>query len=150
MSIDLGQQELVEVLEPTTAVGRKHDVLIVSESPEFLAEAHKALRPQGGRVIACLGPAQAPCFLDDRGSCPLAGHCAVVLVDSPPSGVFHHHWLEIPVGIYSERLQRAHPETLVLLVGAPVGSSGPTGEVAGVLDRASALDIVRSLLPVRL
>lgn len=146
MSIDPGQEEVVESTAPAE---RKHDVLVVSESPEFVAEAHKALRPSGARVIACLGPAQAPCYLDDEGSCPLAGHCAVVFVDSPPSGVFTCHSLQVQAGAYAERLQRAHPKTLVLLAGAPVGTSGPTGEVAQVADRDSGLDIVRSLLSER-
>lgn len=71
---------------------------------------------EDGSVVACLGPAASPCFLDEKGSCPLAARSATVMVDAPESGVFRYHLTEIPAADYAERLQTAHPQTHVMLV----------------------------------
>jgi hypothetical protein len=97
------------------------------------------------RSIACLGPAAGPCFLDERGSCPLAAGATVLVVDAPVGGSFKCHLYDMPAGEYTERLQRAHPQCYVLLV-AGRGWVGPTGEVAVANDRDDALQLLTSVL----
>lgn len=104
-------------------------VLVVSEDPFFIERARALIGSEGGRVVACLGPTASPCILDEKLVCPLAARAAVALVDAPAGGVFRHHWKEMPAGDYAARLQRAHPQTFVLLCVAAVGQAGPTGEV---------------------
>jgi hypothetical protein len=120
-------------------------ILIVSEDPEFVVRAQESLQSDGLRVVGCLGPAHTECVLDVAAICPLAFIYSIALIDSPPSGVFGHHWKQIPVGAYAERLQRAHPEMFVVLTGAPESFSGAQGEVAHTQDRALGLQLVRQL-----
>ena len=120
-------------------------VLVVSEDVELIASFQQTFRPKGVRVLACLGPSQ-PCLLDSKGHCSLAGHSSVVLVDSPPSGVFGQRWNAVPAGAYAGRLAGAHPGSFVVLCGAPLGAAGPTGEVAHVVDRAAAVTLINWLM----
>ncbi|MGI8708921.1 MAG: hypothetical protein ACR2LG_12095 [Actinomycetota bacterium] len=114
-------------------------VLVVSEDPCFIERARAIVGTEGGRLIACLGPTASPCILDEKLVCPLAARTAVALVDAPAGGVFRHHWREIPAGDYAVRLQRAHPQTFVILSVLAVGQAGPTGEVAVGEGRDEAL-----------
>lgn len=116
-------------------------LLVVSEDPEFVERVRDRCRPSGARVVACLGPSQSPCLMDVKESCGLAANAEVVLVDSPPTGVFGGCWGTIPAGSYAEKLAARHPSTFVILV-APVGLAGPTGEVTSVSSRERALDLV--------
>ncbi len=121
-------------------------VLVVSEDPFYIGSVRSVAAPEGGRVIACLGPAASPCILDEKAICPLVENSSVVFVDSPPSGSFRGQLKEISAGDYAERLQRSHPHTYVVLVGAAAGSFGPTGEVAVVGDRAESLHLLKWIL----
>jgi hypothetical protein len=121
-------------------------ILVVSEDPFFIEEANAVLSCAGARVVGCLGPAHTDCDLCVKGSCAFASSVAVVLVDSPRSGTFRYHTVGIPAGEYAEALQRHHPETHVMLCGAPVGSAGPTGEIARATDRHQALYVLTRLL----
>ena len=122
-------------------------VLIVSEDPFFIEEARRSLRPDGHRVVGCLGPSHSSCPLLERGTCPLAEHADFVLVDSPESGEFRYHAFDITAGKYAETLQDHHAATRVLLSGAPVGHSGPTGEVICTEDRTQALSLITGFEP---
>lgn len=120
-------------------------VLVVSEDPELIHEAHKTFPEPGFHVVGCLGPAQGPCNLETREVCPLAAHSDVAIVDSPASGRFACHWRVVPSGEYAERLAVAHPDCFVILCGAPEGRSGPTGEVAQALSAHAAMWMLRGL-----
>lgn len=116
-------------------------LLVVSEDPEFVERVRERCRPSGSQVIACLGPSQSPCLMDVKKTCGLAATADVVLVDSPPTGVFGGRWGTLPAGNYAEKLAARHPDAFVILV-APVGLAGPTGEVTSVSSRERALDLV--------
>ncbi|HEU4480595.1 MAG TPA: hypothetical protein VFS18_01810 [Actinomycetota bacterium] len=119
------------------------DILMVSESPERVVAAQRAMKAVGIRVVACLGPAQSPCFFDEGHRCPFVDHAPVVIVDAPRSGSFRHEWKDIPAGVYAERVAAMHPGGLVLLCGAPEGAGGPTGDVTATPE--DALSIIESL-----
>lgn len=121
-------------------------VLVVTEDPSLITEVRAVADSEGTRVIACLGPAASPCFLDDKGLCPLAASCRVVIVESPPGGSFKHHLTDIAAGDYAARLQRAHPGSYVLFIPARNALSGPTGEVAVVTDRSDSLHLLTWIL----
>ena len=121
-------------------------VLVVTEDPDLIAQVRAIAEAEGARVIACLGPAASPCFLDDKGLCPLAATCRVVIVESPAQGSFKYHLTDIPAGAYAERLQRAHPETYVVLIPAVGALAGPTGEVAAVASREESLHLLSWIL----
>jgi hypothetical protein len=123
----------------------KPGVLLVTEDPFFIEEARSALGSDGIRMVACLGPAHSSCPLLEHGSCSIAEHVGVVLVDSPSTGAFSHHAFSIAAGEYAETLQSHHPSSRVLLSGAPVGHSGPTGEVICTEDRTQSLSLIRGL-----
>ena len=133
---------------PVTAPEGMHGirVLVVSEDPYFLDEASIVLGYDGVRVVGCLGPAHTACELYVNGSCPLTMHSDVVLVDSPKSGEFRYRLEAVPAGKYAEDLQRRHVGAHVLLCGAPIGRSGPTGEVSVLEDRREALFIITRFL----
>lgn len=141
---------------PSTATGRRWSrgrlerkrsgVLVVSEDPAFIERVRGMVDQLGIRVIACLGPAASPCFLEDSGVCPLADGVSVVLVHSPPGGTFRYHWRQIPAAEYAQRLQTAHPGTFVILSSRDEDCSGPTGEIA-VLHPETALLFLRWGLP---
>lgn len=116
------------------------DVLLVSEDVEFLVGARQKLAAAGVTARACLGPAQSPCLLDRAGSCSLARHATVAIVDSPVSGSFERHTRSVRSGTYAERLAQAHPDIFVLLAGASFGCAG--GEVAHAATREQAVDLV--------
>lgn len=120
-------------------------VLAVSEDPDYIQDLRGAVEERGATLVACLGPAASPCFLDKREVCPLAASSDIVLIDAPPSGCFKNHSLEIEAGDYAERLQRAHPDILVVLV-APIEGAGPTGEVMVTEGRTSAYLLLDQLL----
>lgn len=124
----------------------ENKVLVVSEDPYFIDEANAVLRCVGARTIGCLGPAHTDCDLYVEGFCPLAGSADFVIVDSPTSGRFTYHSVEIPSGEYAEALQRRYPGAFVVLCGAPVGASGPTGETAVAADRNRALFVLTRIL----
>ena len=86
-------------------------VLVVSEDPQLIHHAFSTLRPYGMKVVGCLGPARGPCKLETDGTCPLALHCSVVLVDSPNSGSFRFHEKAVPVADYAAELAQCHPDT---------------------------------------
>ena len=135
---------LEESSERVALVPETHDpVLVVSEDPSFIFEMQRLFNPLGVRVLGCLGPAQAPCPMDSDDGCPMAEHCSIVLVDSPRSGVCARHCKEVPVGVYASALARRHPFPFVVVAGAPIGCSGPTGEVTQVADRNEAVDLIR-------
>lgn len=125
---------------------KRSGVLVVSEDPSFIQRVRETVSEMGVRVIACLGPAASPCFLDDTGMCPLAAGVSVVLVDAPPGGAFRYHWHEIGAADYAERLQRAHPGTFVIVSSSGDTFPGPTGEIA-VLQPETALLLLRWGLP---
>ena len=128
--------------------GERHSsmrLVCVSEDPAFIHEVQHELRSYGVHVVGCLGPIHSSCPLMCGDHCTLATEADLVLVDSPPSGSFVHYWQEIQVGPYAELLQRDHPETLVIVCGAPLIRSGPSGEVSHVSDREEALDLLRWL-----
>lgn len=125
-------------------------VLVVSEDPFYIGSVRSVAAPEGGRVIACLGPAASPCILDEKALCPLAETSIVALVDSPPGGTFRGYLKESSAGGYAERLQRSHPHTYVVLVDVAAGSVGPTGEVAVVRDRAESLHLLKWILRSRM
>jgi hypothetical protein len=129
-------------------LGGRHSsmrLLSVSEDPAFIHEMQNELGSYGVHVVGCLGPIHSSCPLMCGGHCTLATEADLVLVDSPTSGSFVHYWQEIQVGPYAELLQRDHPETLVIVCGAPLGRSGPSGEVCHVSHREEALDAMRWL-----
>lgn len=117
-------------------------VLVVSEEPEFITEVFQELALLGIVVVGCCGPVHAVCTLYRKGSCALAFGVDIALVDSPSSGQFSYHGERIASGSYAEYLQREHPEAVVILCGAPVGLSGPTGEVAVAETRTDALRLL--------
>ena len=121
-------------------------VLVVTEDPSFIADIRAVAEAERARVIACLGPAASPCFLDTLGRCPLAASCRVVVVESPPSGSFKYRLKDIPAGEYAERLQRVHPNTHVLFIPSSTALSGPTGEVAVVADRSESVRLLPWIL----
>jgi hypothetical protein len=124
-------------------------ILLVTEDPYFIQETTAVLEWSGAKVISCLGPAHTDCYLYDKGSCPLARSVDIALVDSPQDGEFRYHATEIAAGAYAESLQRGHPQTHVVLCGAPEGFSGPTGEVGLVADHRQALFVLTRLLRSR-
>lgn len=93
-------------------------------------------------MTACLGPAHSTCLLDTDGSCSLAGHSGIVVVDSPRSGSFERHTTSVPSATYAERVACAHPDTLVLLAGALEGYGGWCGEAVHTDTREHALDLI--------
>jgi len=119
-----------------------NNVLVVSEDPGFIVRMQELLRRNGVGVRGCLGPANIPCPLQLEGVCPLAEGTDVVVVDSPRSGTFLYEWSSTPAGDYAERFARAYPELPVILCGAPEGSSGATGEVTHVENRAAVADLL--------
>lgn len=121
---------------------RSRTVLLVSEDPGFIVDTQARFRPDGIRVIGCLGPGQDPCQLDSKGMCSLTSHSSVVVIDSPASGVFGRRWKTVPVGTYAEHLAAVHQDAFIILCGAPIGASGPTGEVAHVGDRTAATELI--------
>lgn len=126
---------------------RKHSgVLVVSEDPAFIERVRGTVTELGIRVIACLGPTASPCFLDESGVCPLAAGVSIALIDAPPGGSFRYHWRQVPAAEYAERLQRAHPDTFVVVSSRDDCSPGPTGEIA-VLHPETALLLLRWGLP---
>lgn len=125
---------------------KRSGVLVVSENPDFIERVRETVSELGVRVIACLGPAASPCFLDDTGTCPLAAGVSVVLVDAPPDGAFRYYWHAVGAADYAERLQRAHPGTFVIVSSRGDTSPGPTGEIA-VLQPETALLLLRWGLP---
>lgn len=133
-------------LRPTDEARHPPRVLVVSEDPFFFDAVRTLVATEGGRVIACLGPAASPCILDRKDVCPLAAGSAIAIVDAPPDGVFRYHWKEISAGEYAERLQAAHQETYVLLSATEAGVTGPTGEVAVTVDRVETLHLLQWVL----
>jgi hypothetical protein len=131
-------------VEPET-----RSVLVVSEDPGFIIEVQERFQPLGVKVVGCLGPAASPCQLEYRRNCSLADHSSMVIVDAPRSGVFGRRWNVLPAGAYAERLAAAHPDTFVVLCGAPDGTSGPSGDVTHVSSRAAAKELIAwSMVPV--
>lgn len=130
---------------PHSPGGPLNTLLVVSEDAELISHFQGAFKPAGIRVLGCMGPSQ-PCLLDQKGHCSLAEHSSVVVVDSPPSGVFGQRWNAVPAGTYAERLADLHPGALVVLCGAPLGTAGPTGDVAHVADREAAMSLVHWLM----
>ena len=124
-------------------------VVCVSEDPDFIHELQDRLDAHGIHVIGCLGPTHSSCPLMCGNHCRLTKPGDFVLVDSPPSGSFVHYWQEVQVGPYAGYLQRDQPEAFVIVCGAPVGPSGPTGEVAHVSDREEAIELLRWLALTR-
>lgn len=110
-------------------------ILVVSEDPFFIEHVRELVEFEGGRVIACLGPAASPCILDRKAVCPLAATSSVVIVDSPPAGAFRYHLTGIAAGDYAARLQRAQADSYVILIAHPGSLIGPTGDVTVVGDR---------------
>lgn len=138
-----------DVVHKETAEGApstRSRILVVSEDPFFVEEARAVLEWTGASVVSCLGPAHARCDLYFKGSCPLARRARIALVDAPTSGRFRYHGNDIQAGRYAEDLQRAHSRTHVFLCGAPLGASGPTGEVAVTPTRSDTLDVLTRLL----
>ena len=127
----------------------RRSVLVVSEDPAFITGLQEKFEPLGIPVFGCLGPSQAPCLMDTNGYCSLAEHATVVLVDTPPSGVFGR-WTVIPAGLYAERLARTHPKTFVVISEALLGVSGASGEIAHVKDRDAARKLLEWLMEPRL
>ena len=121
-------------------------ILVVSEDAFFIEDARDKVGAEGGQVIACLGPAASPCELDREPMCPLAAGCGFVLVDAPPSGAFRYHDRDLQAGTYAERLQRAHPDSYVILIAPNLAEVGRTGEVAPVTRRTDALNIITWIL----
>jgi hypothetical protein len=123
-----------------------HKVLLVSEDPGFIVELETMMRGRGFEVLGCLGPAHTHCDLvDDHTDCPLAADAFVAIIDSPPSGAFEYQWKAEPAGLYAEKLAARHPDCFVVLCGAPLSLSGPTGEVAHVPDRVAAIQLMEWL-----
>lgn len=133
-------------LRPTDEASHQPRVLVVSEDPFFIEAVRTLVVTEGGRVVACLGPAASPCILDQKDVCPLAAGSAIAIVDAPPEGVFRYHWKEISAGHYAERLQAAHPQTYVLLSATDAGVNGPTGEVAVTVGRVETLHLLQWVL----
>jgi hypothetical protein len=134
-----------ERLPSREGLDTSQSVLVVSEDPGFVH--HLQGRFQVGTVVrGCLGPADNFCELDRYGSCMLVEHSTIVLVDSPQSGVFGRRWSAVPAGTYAERIASVHPESFVILCGAPVGTAGPSGEVAHVATRAAAEKLIGWIL----
>lgn len=131
-----------ELLGERTTPPAPQRILVVTEDPFFIEEVRDRFRPTGSKVMACLGPSQSPCLMEVSGTCTLAEHSSIVVVDSPRSGVFAGRWGMIPAGTYAEKLSQRHPDSFVILAGAPVGLAGATGEVASVRHRAAALDLI--------
>lgn len=52
----------------------------------------------------------------------------------------------MPAGTYAEKLASAHPDAFIVLCGAPIGTAGPTGDVAHVADREAAVTLVHWLM----
>jgi hypothetical protein len=123
----------------------RFSLLVVSENATFITQLRERLGPAGIRVVGCLGPTHAPCPLRAGRPCPLAPYARIVLVDSPSSGCFRNHWDEMQVGVYAELLQKRHPDSLVIVCGAPEGAAGPMGDVAQIARRDSVVPIMRLL-----
>lgn len=119
--------------------------LLVSEDPEFIVEMQETMRPHGVQVVACMGPAQGPCALDEEGRCPMAERVSVVVVDAPRSGAFVRHWKVVPAGDYAAHLADVYPDAFVALAAAPLAAAGPTGDVAHVKDRRAVVELLRWL-----
>jgi hypothetical protein len=124
------------------------NVLVVSEDPALIHHAFNTLRPLGMTVTGCLGPALGPCKLEDSDGCGLAAHSDVVLIDSPPSGVFTDHLKRVPAADYAAELADRHPETLPILCGAPEGTSGATGDSTQAPSTIAAIEMLRQLASV--
>lgn len=123
-------------------------ILVVSENPELIHLAHERLGDRL-RVIGCLGPANSPCNLESRTTCPLAGHASLAIVDTPSSGVFHYHRKLVSATAYAEDLQRAHPHCTVILCGAPKGSCEETGNITTVPSTVSLLKLLEEIADIR-
>lgn len=115
-------------------------ILVVTEDPGFFTAVYERLTPLGARVTGCMGPVASPCQLDDKGYCSLAGRARLAIVDAPDSGAFVRNSVAVSAAVYGARLACAHPETLVLLCGAPEGA-GATGDAVCVKDREVAVDV---------
>lgn len=120
-------------------------VLVVSEDPSFIESVRDLCRCSGGQVAACLGPSQSPCLMDVKGTCVLAEHADVILVDSPRTGVFGGRWGTLPAGAHAEKLAARHPDAFVVLAACS-GTAGPTGEVTSVPDRDVAVELLERAL----
>lgn len=123
---------------------RRQRVLVVTEDPEFIEQARTTLGPDGLETCACLGPAQADCLLDTKGSCSLADSARAVIVHAPDSGVFRRHEREISATDYTERLARSHPRTFVVLTSPDEDST-----VGQAKDALGAVAIVHDALRPR-
>ena len=123
----------------------KPGVLVVSEDPKLIHHAFDVLRPYGMKVIGCLGPAMGPCALERTERCPLAESTSVVVIDSPPSGLFSCHEKIIPAADYATQIAERHPASFPILCGAPEASSGATGATAQATSAYSAIEMLRQV-----
>lgn len=110
--------------------------LVVTEDPDFIVEMRSLVDPAIS-VIACLGPGQGHCAMEQHGTCPLAEKADLVVVDAPCDGAFHDHYKGIPAISYAEKLAETHPQTRVVLC-SPVERSGASAfstrhEVVGLI-----------------
>lgn len=121
-------------------------VVIVSEDPAFIEEVRGELEDASTKIVACLGPTASPCHLDDKQACPLVGRSQIVLIDAPAGGYFRRHWKQVAAWDYADRLQKAHPLSLVVLA-TNGGDFRGGGEEVVVRQRETALLFLKWALP---
>lgn len=126
----------------TIAATKSWTILVVTEDPVFLDDVWQGLTKAGHTVRGCLGPAHAPCELEEHGFCRLACDADVVLVDALDHGAFYTRGRVVGAAGYAARLALAYPRARVFLVAPPLVACATRGDVTAFSDRAEALRAV--------